>query len=110
MTGHYRFECKHGHSAGQCRCPSTDKPVHLVPCEQVKDHPPTVAPTGPTAHLETAEYWRGLYNDAVAAGQAALIAVRTQHFSVRRDGPPRCAEDLQPWPCRTISAIEEAMK
>lgn len=26
-------------------------------------------PSGPTEHLETVEYWKGLYLDAVAVGQ-----------------------------------------
>lgn len=38
-----------------------------------------IQPTGPTEHLETVEYWRALYLDAVAVGkkwQPVIAAAR----------------------------------
>lgn len=40
-----------------------------MPSEQ----PPALTPTtGPTEHLDTVEYWRDLYRDAVAEGQRQI--------------------------------------
>lgn len=44
-------------------------------------------PIGPTAHLETVDYWKGLYLDAVAVGQEALDALRATR---KRLAPLRC--------------------
>jgi hypothetical protein len=43
-------------------------------------------PTGPTEHLETAEYWRELYSSAIAEGQenlAALVGLRAQRDALQ---------------------------
>lgn len=32
MSGHYKEECVHGTMGGQCRCPSKDKAVRIIPC------------------------------------------------------------------------------
>lgn len=43
MSGHYRNECIHGVRLGQCRCPSLNKAVHIVPCPDTKYHDDEVA-------------------------------------------------------------------
>jgi hypothetical protein len=37
--------------------------------------PPMTQAIGPTEHLQTADYWRGLYCDAIAVGQETLDRV-----------------------------------
>lgn len=32
MSEHFKFVCEHGTVASQCRCPSPDKAVKIVPC------------------------------------------------------------------------------
>lgn len=32
MASHYMEKCEHGTLVAQCRCPSLDKPVRIVPC------------------------------------------------------------------------------
>ena len=32
MATHFKSECKHGVLVSQCRCPSKDKSVRIVPC------------------------------------------------------------------------------
>src|SRR5882762_5004522 len=42
-------------------------------------------PIGPTEHLETVDYWKGLYLDAVKVGQEKLNQLRAELSDVRNE-------------------------
>lgn len=39
-------------------------------------------PTGPTDHLDTVEYWKGLYFEAIKVGQEMATAIRQHHADI----------------------------
>jgi hypothetical protein len=42
-----------------------------------------IEPSGPTEHLQTVDYWKGLYLDTVKYGQELIDAIRQHHRDIR---------------------------
>jgi len=43
---HFKMQCEHGLILAQCRCPSLDKRVVVVPCSEITDHDRLLRETG----------------------------------------------------------------